>query len=127
MKLEEFLAQSGWSKAAVARELGISPPAVALWVEIPAKHLELLAEILLSEEEAPAVVRKCHPRDLPDDELKEIIRTRSGTTDWDICKANGWRIHEFNEAIALWLKRNPYKKPENGYDLSKYVKGGIVE
>lgn len=127
MKLEVFLEESGWSKAAIARELGISPPAVALWDEIPDKHMKVLAGILITEEEAPPVVRKCHPKDLPDDELKLIIRSRSGTTDWDICKEHGWRIHEFNKAIADWVKRNPYKKPENGYDLSKYVKGGIVD
>jgi len=126
MKLDEFLDKSGWSKAAVARELGISSPAVALWDEIPDKHARCLAEVLLSSADEPEIVRTCHPRDLPDDELKEIIRNRSGTTDWDICQAHGWRVHEFTEAIAEWVKKNPYKKPENGYDLSKYKKANQV-
>lgn len=128
MRLDEFLEKSGWSKSAVARKCGISRAALTSWTdEIPEKHAAKLSEVLLSDEAEPKVVRRCHPSDLPDDELKAIIRTRSGTTDEAICQEHGWRIPEFNEAIAGWVKRNPYKKPENGYDLSKYVKGGIVE
>ena len=128
MRLDEFLEKSGWSKSAVARKCGISRAALTSWTdEIPEKHAIKLAEVLLAEEPEPKIVRNCHPADMPDDELKEIIRTRSGTSDYDICQAHGWRIWEFNEAIAGWVKRNPYKKPEKGYDLSKYVKGGVVD
>ncbi len=119
MKLAHFLEASGWTKAAVARKLGISDPAVSKWDEIPAKHEWILQAVLENEEAEPVAVRKCHPRDLPDDELKLIIRGRSGTTDELICREHGWRIHEFNEAIADWVKRNPYKKPRNGQDLSR--------
>ncbi len=107
MLLSEFLEKSGWTKAAVARKLGISDPAVSKWDEIPDKHVRVLAEALLKSEGEPKKVRKCHPRDLPDDELREIIRGRSKTTDWDICQEHGWRVWEFNEAIAGWVKRNP--------------------
>ena len=126
MKLSEFLELSGWSKKAVARKLQISPPAVSLWAEIPEKHLEVLMEALSSAEDEPAVVRVCHPMDLPDDEMEAIIRNRAAVSDWDICQERGWRIHELNAAIAAWVKRNPYKKPENGYDLSRYSKGWVV-
>jgi len=130
MKLAEFLESSGWSKAAVARYLQISPPAVALWDDVPKKHLDTLLAGLGQDE--PEVVRTCHPMDLPDDEMEVIIRNRAAVSDWDICQSRGWRTHEFNAAIAAWVKRNPYKKPENeaqaslGYDLSRYIKGEVA-
>jgi len=126
MKLSEFLGESGWSKAAVARALGISSPAVALWDEVPDKHVAALSGFLSSSAEEPKVVRKCHPRELPDDEFGEIIQTISKKTIWGICQEHGWRVWEFNDALAGWVSRNPPVKPKDGYDLSKYKGGGVV-
>jgi len=117
MRLDDFLDKSGWSKAAVARRLGISRAALTGWDgEIPDKHAVKLSAVLLAEEPEPKIVRRCHPSDLPDDELKAIIRGRSKTTDWDICQAHGWRVWEFYEAIAGWFKSNPCRvQPGSGH------------
>jgi len=125
MKLVDFLEQSGWSKADVARRLGLSRAAVSGWDEVPEKWEPTLHAAKL--EKPPEVVRRvCSPMDLPDDELKVLIRNRAAVSDFDLCQERGWRVPEFHEAIAGWVKRNPYKKPENGYDLSRYVKGEVV-
>ena len=102
MKLAEFLESSGWSKAAVARHLGISPPAVALWDDIPEKHLASLVEEIGSPPPEPK--KKVELSDL---ELLEVIRTRGSVSDFDICRAHGWRIPEFNQMIADLTKKYP--------------------
>lgn len=120
MKLSEELRARGLTKSKLADLLDVSRQTVHRMGE------DISDEVLTILKGTPISVTHPHPNDLPDDELKVIIRSRSETSDWDICQEHGWRIWEFNEAIALWVKRNPYKKPENGYDLSKYVKGGVV-
>ena len=102
MKLKEFLESSGWSKAAVARHLGISPPAVALWDDIPEKHLSSLVEEIDSPPPEPK--KKV---ELSDFALLEVIRTRGSVSDFDICRAHGWRIPEFNQMIADLTKKYP--------------------
>jgi len=66
------------------------------------------------------------PWDLPDDELKEIIRNLAAIPKHEVCEGRGWQVWELSRAIDRWVERNPYKKPENGYDLSRYVKGEVV-
>ena len=44
----------------------------------------------------------------------------------EVCEVRGWQVWELSRAIDRLVERNPYKKPENGYDLSRYVKGGVV-
>jgi len=126
MKLVDFLEESGWSRSDVARKLGLTRGALTKWDEIPERWEDVLSTILSSDEVPPKIVRECSPMDLPDDEMREVIRNRAAVSDWDICQERGWRIHELNAAIAAWVKRNPYKKPENGYDLSRYSKGWVV-
>ena len=113
MKFAHFLETSGWTKADVARKLGLSRGALTSWDDIPEKWVMVLEGVLSGTESPPEVVRVCSPMDLPDDEMKVIIRNRAAVSDWDICQSRGWRTHEFNAAIAAWVKRNPYKKPEN--------------
>ena len=50
MTLDEFLVDSGWTKAEVARRLSISEAAVSQWTEIPKLRLATL-EIMLGRTE----------------------------------------------------------------------------
>ena len=110
MKLKEFLERSStadhgpWTKADVARKFKISPPAVSLWDEIPEKYVKRMQQILDEGFLPPKIVK---PVELSDLELLEVIRTRGSVSDFDICRAHGWRIPEFNQMIADLTKKYP--------------------
>ena len=108
MKLVEFLEASGWTKAQVARHVGVSKAAVGQWAEVPERYLDELREVLVHEIDPPKPVKSA---DLSDVELLRVIRGRSKTTDWEICKQYGWRVWEFNQKIADLVKKYPLSDP----------------
>ena len=117
--LSDELRVRGLTKTALADLMNVSRQTIhRMGDEVSDEVLAILSDI-------PLVSVSVHPKDLPDDEMEKIIRNRAAVSDWDICQERGWRIWELNAAIAGWVKRNPYTKPENGYDLSRYVKGDV--
>ena len=111
MKVAEFLESSGWSKAQLARHLGVTPAAVSQWEEIPEKWVQFCAVILSNLEfnpvEPPKPVKRVDPKEVTDLELLEVIRTRGEVSDFDICQTHGWRVWEFNQMISDLLKKYP--------------------
>ena len=107
--MAEFLESSGWSKAQLARHLGVTPAAVSQWDDIPSGY-----KVHISEEEKrspPPPVKRVDPKEVTDLELLEVIRTRGSISDWDICQDRGWRIWEFNQMIADLTKKYPMSDP----------------
>ena len=104
MKLGKFLTTSGWSRADLARHLGLTRGALTKWDDVPDVHIPKLLDIMGTGMSPPNPVKKAELSDL---ELLEVIRTRGSVSDFDICRAHGWRVPEFNQMIADLTKKYP--------------------
>jgi len=121
MKVSEFLEKSGWTKAELARHLGITPAAVSQWDNIPPGYTVHLEDT----RSPPPPVKRVDPKSISDLELLKVIRTRGkDLSDFDICQAHGWRVPEFNQMIADLTKKYPLNGQKWGdHEFWGQVKG----
>ena len=113
MKMDEFLADTGWTKAAVAEFLGISRQAVSRWEDIPSDWAGQLSVV----RDSAKVQKELNERfsGLPDKSLSELsevelltwIRARNRIKDDDICDRLKCRYPEFKGAIDALVEKYP--------------------
>lgn len=124
MNLTEELKAKGLTKQELADLLGVSRKTVTRMGE------EVSSEVMkvISEHIPKVAVRSKEPGDFTDDEIRALLKRRGGLegetkppkegtspswgreTDYEICQSLGIRNWEFNQMIADFVKRNPYRE-----------------
>ena len=112
MQLDDYLRTTGFTKASLARALGISKPAISKWKEIPEKWVNSL-EGLTPPVEIPLEKQEHGWASAPMPFIQSLIDRRGGMegdtmrdkeTDYEIASSAGWKVHEFNMAIERWVE-----------------------
>lgn len=114
MNLSEELKARGVSKTRLGQLLGVSRMTIQRMGE---NVTDEVLEVLKGYVPVTSGKRK-EPVDYTDTEIQELLLRRGGLeadtnrdkeTDWEICQSVGLRVWEFNEMIAGWVKRHPYR------------------
>ena len=112
MKLNDYLRTTGFTKASLARALGISKAAISKWDDIPEKWVNLL-DGLTAPEEIPLEKQSHGWASAPMSFIEPLIKRRGGLegdperileTDYEIAHSVGWKVHEFYKAIDRWVE-----------------------
>jgi len=113
MKMDEFLAETGWSSSRVAKFLGISRQAVGRWEEVPSEWVndlsEELAKVRLAAEvnETFSGLPDKRLGDLSDLELLGYIRVRGSISPDEICVRLSCHYPAFKEAVDNLVAKYP--------------------
>ena len=120
MKLSEYLTTTGFTKASLARALGINRAAVSQWDDIPEKWLPSLEGLQPTDE--PMSKKAKNWDEYTVEEMRDIFKRRGGLegdsqrvleTDHEIACSLGFSVWEFNlmvDRYILMKRRDRYKK-----------------
>jgi len=93
MLLSDYLEDTGKTKTGLAKELGISKPALSKWTDIPERWMVVLFP---HENKKPG-------SDYSLDEIRALCKMRNDKTDEQIAESAGLAFHEFRGMIQrLW-------------------------
>lgn len=119
MKLADYLSTTGFTKASLARALGIGKAAVQKWDDIPEKWLSMLDGLVPEPVKVAAKAKDWDQYSV--DEMKEIFSRRGGLegdslrdleADKEIAASLGFGVWEFNMMVdryCILKRREKYK------------------
>ena len=99
MLLDDYLSETGKTKAGLAKELGVSKPAISKWEEIPEKWMVVLFP---NENKKPGTQYSL-------EEIEALCKMRTSMKDEGVAKSVGLTYHELQGMIQR-LKDYGYKK-----------------